>query len=760
MRHKIPTCLLLFLIQVFIFTSCSPNPEQTKESYYNKALEYIENDDNASAIIELRNAIQEDAKYADARYQLGLIYLEQGDPAAAFGQLQRAANLNHQNVDANLKVAEFYMLSKKNEETRKHLTRVLDKEPQNIDGLALLANIEIVEGNFGEAESALDKVTGEDAETARFYSIRGRLLSAQEKYTASEAAFQKAIELEPDKLSHYQILLILYQQQNEEEKSEKLINQIAASFPESIPALILQARYHSSRNDLEKTGTVIKKIIDLEPDKEEHRLFYANFLKNQKKFKEAEDVLKAGLETAPDSADLQGSLADLYFSTRRLEESRELMDNVFTTTPEHQLTTLVKAKFLLAENKYNEATEILNVLTADYPKWAEPYYYLALTHLRLGETDLAQRHIKSALQLAPAKSEYHSVQSQLYLMQGDAQSAGKEATIALKLDKQNYEAAKQLTRALLQNKRFEEAVTLITDIRKQVPYDPELILSLGYAYLGQKDIENALNAFTTLLNKYPDNSKALAMVASLSSKGDIDKGIEIITEQIELTPEAPGHYMLLGDLYIRKKDAQKALEQYAKAQELTPENPRPYIMRAQVMGALGETDKAVEEFRQLLDTNPESIPANLGLAALLESQKKFAEAKLRYEKVLEAQPDQAVAANNLAYIIASEPDSDLGEALRLAMIAKQAKPQDPRIADTLGYVHLKRGSFGIAIPQFEQALEQRTDDPVIAYHLASAYYGNGEEEKALELLEKALQTASFPERQGAENLLKEIQQKQ
>ena len=59
-------------------------------------------------------------------------------------------------------------------------------------------------------------------------------------------------------------------------------------------------------------------------------------------------------------------------------------------------------------------------------------------------------------------------------------------------------------------------------------------------------------------------------------------------------------------------------------------------------------------------------------------------------------PDFAPAANNLAWLITVSKEPDLGEALRLAMTAKQQMPNDVHIIDTLGWVHYKRGSFGLA----------------------------------------------------------------
>ena len=122
--------------------------------------------------------------------------------------------------------------------------------------------------------------------------------------------------------------------------------------------------------------------------------------------------------------------------------------------------------------------------------------------------------------------------------------------------------------------------------------------------------------------------------------------------------------------------------------------------------------------------------------------------------MLKLQPNLPAATNNLAWLLASEEKGDLGEALRLAMQAKQALPDQPNIADTLGWVHYKRGSFPLAITQFKQALENRPEDATIRYHLALAQYGNGEKAEAIALMEKVVVgDESFKERDEAKVLL-------
>ena len=109
-----------------------------------------------------------------------------------------------------------------------------------------------------------------------------------------------------------------------------------------------------------------------------------------------------------------------------------------------------------------------------------------------------------------------------------------------------------------------------------------------------------------------------------------------------------------------------------------------------------------------------------------------------YREILTLKDNYAPAANNLAWLIADSQDGDMGEALRLAMLAKQALPDDPDISDTLGWVHYKRNAYSLAITQFELALAGRPDDPTITYHLALALQGDNQIEKAKQTLETLL----------------------
>ena len=149
------------------------------------------------------------------------------------------------------------------------------------------------------------------------------------------------------------------------------------------------------------------------------------------------------------------------------------------------------------------------------------------------------------------------------------------------------------------------------------------------------------------------------------------------------------------------------------------------------------------------------------LGSLYEQTGKVALAKEAYEQILTINPDFAPAANNLAWLLAESEEPDLGEALRLAMTARQQLPDDAQIIDTLGWVHYKRGSFSLARNEFDQAVQKQADMPILRYHLALALYGEGRKQEAIQEAERALnQKQPFKEKEEAAATLHKWQREQ
>ena len=204
------------------------------------------------------------------------------------------------------------------------------------------------------------------------------------------------------------------------------------------------------------------------------------------------------------------------------------------------------------------------------------------------------------------------------------------------------------------------------------------------------------------------------------------------------------------------KDYQQSEAAFQKALHLYPDLVAPYLALAKLYQVMGETDKEISQYKTMLKKQPKFIQAYVALGALYEAENKSTEARKMYEKALEINPDFAPATNNLAWLLLHE-DEDPGRALDLAKRAKEQLPEDPNVADTYGLALMHTGLYSSAISGLHDAAQKLPDNPTVFYHLGLAHWKNGEKEKAVDVLDKALKMkGDFPERDEAKKLLEEI----
>ena len=89
-------------------------------------------------------------------------------------------------------------------------------------------------------------------------------------------------------------------------------------------------------------------------------------------------------------------------------------------------------------------------------------------------------------------------------------------------------------------------------------------------------------------------------------------------------------------------------------------------------------------------------------ATLYEGTGRRADAIPHYEEAIKLDPNLAIAKNNLAYLMADE-GKNLDRALDLAQEAKSQLPESGNVADTLGWVLLKKGIPEAAIGYLQES---------------------------------------------------------
>ena len=104
--------------------------------------------------------------------------------------------------------------------------------------------------------------------------------------------------------------------------------------------------------------------------------------------------------------------------------------------------------------------------------------------------------------------------------------------------------------------------------------------------------------------------------------------------------------------------------------------------------------------------------------------------------IIKQEPNNATALNALGYVLANRTDR-LDEAYQLINRALAAKPNEPAILDSLGWVEYRRGNLPRALELLTQAHTSFPDHEVSA-HLGEVLWQLGQTDQALAIWQQAL----------------------
>ncbi|NQU87651.1 MAG: ammonia-forming cytochrome c nitrite reductase subunit c552, partial [Mariniphaga sp.] len=189
------------------------------------------------------------------------------------------------------------------------------------------------------------------------------------------------------------------------------------------------------------------------------------------------------------------------------------------------------------------------------------------------------------------------------------------------------------------------------------------------------------------------------------------------------------HYNM-GIFYQNKGDLDNAVGSYETSSRLYPEAILPLINSSVLYSYIGNPIKAEESLKKALQIDPDNEAANLNLGLLLAEQGKTDDAIKALLKALEVNPKQAVAAYNLSVL---NSGVNIEEAIRFAIIACEAAPENPRYGYTLAFFQNQAGFTGNAIKTLNEVLQKHPSDLNSAYLLGDIYLQDGNTNKALNL---------------------------
>jgi len=750
------------MLFVFTFLACSSNPADKRAKHMKRGDAYFETGEFKKAIIEYKNAIQAEPKFARGHYQLALSYLKTGQPKQAFPELSKTVDLDPEKLDAQLKLGQFYLLARQTAEATKKALLVLQKAPENVDALFLKMGALLQEGKSQEATDVLKKVTAIDEKNVRAYISLARIAGSQKRFTEAEEYLTKAVEVRPEDPDPRLELARLYEQRGEFEEAEKTLEQALARNQNSVTLLGQLGNFFVRRSNFKAAEDSYLKMAAQAPDSVGPKMTLGAFFASQQNWHEALRWMKDAQGLRPKDVEIQNAIASLYMDMGKPEETRRLIDEVLEKDRSNLRARLLKARLLLKDRQWPKAADILEAVIRDYPRHAGAYYELGLVYVAEKDQNKAKGALLKAVEYNPGNLNARILLAESYLAERAPDLALEQLKVVLEGQPKDYRTQILAGTAYLLKRDLKTARKAFSHAIELRPDNPTAYYRLAIVSRRENQYGETMKHLDKVLALKPDHIPALAAKISLyMAQEQPSKALSFLNEQISEHEKNPALAAVLhqmrGTVLLSQKNYEAAETAFKKALDLNPDLIGPYVTLANLFLTRNETDKAIAQYKEILEKRPKLIQAHMALGAIYDAQGKAAEARKAYEKALEINPDFAPAANNLAWLLLQQ-GQDPDRSLTLAKKAKAQLPEDPRVADTFGFACIVKGLYASAIAELSDAAEKMPQNPTVLYHLGLAYWKHDEKDHAVEALRDALKMKKdFPERQATKNLLEKIE---
>jgi tetratricopeptide (TPR) repeat protein len=757
--------------------ACS-GAQERKVSYLKKSQTFFDQQNYDKARIELRNALQIDPKYVEARYLSGRVAEKRGELREAVGQYQTAIDENPKYMPARAAMARLYLLGGLPDKANELVDAGLKDDPQNAALLTVRAGIQAQAGRvvpaLEDAEASY-KLEPNDEYTiallASLYKQSARLDKAievvskgtqqlpksidlrvvladleagRQNYPAVQQQLQKVIELEPKVLSHRSRLAQFFLFRKDETGAEATWRQAIKDIPDQQePKLALVDLLWSQRGETVATDEM-QAMVTREPDNAELKLSLGGYLERQGKLDQAEqtfqEVIKKSDKEAP-GLSARNRLAALYLTKKNNpERAAALVDEVLKDNPRDNDALILRANMALQKGDAATAITDLRGVLRDQPNSAPLMRALAKAHMQNKEVSLAEETLRSALQTNPGDIATRKELAQLLMQQGKADQARVmlDQLASVQGVGNDLEVIDAQFKAQLMAKDYPAAQATAMKLQELRPQAAIGWYYSGLAAEGQKSLDAARKAYETALEKQSDVAEPLAALVRLDvADKQSQRAIARLNKVIAANPKHAIAYNLRGELLLADKSYPAAIESFTKSAELASKWWAPY--RGLALAQLGgkQTDAAVDTYKQGIEKTNGSV-LYTDLAALHERMGKSDDAIKVYEQWLQHEPKSLMAANNLAMLLLNyrSDKSSIDQAVKLSDLLSSSS--EPALLDTRGWVKYKAGDYHGAVGLLQQAANTQADSSTIRYHLGMAQWKAGDSASARNNLQSAV----------------------
>jgi tetratricopeptide (TPR) repeat protein len=627
-------------------------------------------------------------------------------------------------------LAELFVRSGQAEEAKQAYEKVLELVPDEPEALTRLVELDLGTRQLPAAEKRVAELQTRAPQSVLARLLAARIAIASQDMPRAEKALQETLALDPANAEAHDLMVRIFVSTNRRDEAVKKVDEILARTPDDARALRQKAILAGEQGEHAKAAEAYEKLINVLPSPD---AFVLNNLA----------VLCA------DNLNQLDRAFDLATQARALRPSVSA-----ATTPQARIEAAAVADTLgwlsYRRGAYAQALGPIQEAAAVFKDNAEILYHQGLAAAAMGDLTTARQSLSQAAASPTPFAGIETAKLHLKLLGG---AEGEPATPSGEIQ------------ALLEKS----------------PEDLVLRWHLAAALDRENKSTEAAAAYAAVFQKNPSMTQAARRLAELHADMDQpEKALEFARAARQLAPNDPAVAGVLGRLVFQSGDHALAYNLLREATSGPAREPATLAALARAAYSLGKVDESrtlwqdvvgaktdaaltsegtaflaltspdapVTAAEQALATDSKNVPALMLRAAARFAAGDSASAIADSEAALAVYPSFAPAKKTLARILAASPDTR-ERAFELATQARQALPDDPDLAETLGQLAAQRKDHRFAVQLFSEVVRSRPLTPTALLALGSAHAALGDQAAARDAVTQAV-TAGLPEAEAAE----------
>ncbi len=606
---------------------------------------------------------------AEGNYLAGLVYMRQGDVGSAFRYFKEATRLQGDFYEAKQKLAEIYLIVG-DLKSAQQTADILTKQSNYLeDGLLLQSDIALAEGKLDEAlkkvSEAVDQSKGASRERASIY------------------------------------LANLLVRKGERARAEQIISRIDVKRLRAAELLAL-FRYYEMIGQRERASAVLKDGLARHPDSPELHYYFGQNAFSKNRYEDAISHFQKVYKAMPNSRIASYRVGQSLLASGHLKEAKDHIDAALNRYPQDILALSLKTRYELLTNQMNGAIKTLKQTVNIVPGAPRPHTLLAELYWNQGIMSVAEAYAQKALKLGENTNSPRIVLGDIYTRKGQHGKAIEQYGKILEREPTNLIALVQSADNYLNQGEVKKAEAFYEKVLIQYPDIQMIRTKLEMVRNLRNGPKEILNSAYRYYQKAPDAFQAVnGYIRALILNNRNDEAAGILKSAMKKEPGNVQYPVMLGDLYLLKRNV----------------------------------SAAKELFEQALKMAPKDLNVLINIGSRYEKNSLDKEAELLYLRAVELYPDNMIAVNHVAWFYS---EKGVYAKARPFVDTLRVKGEGAYEKDTVGWFFYKTGDYSSAESYLREALQLDPDNNAIRGHLALALFQTGKSKDALVEAEKVV----------------------